>query len=480
MAFEPVALNDTERELYELAVEEMGGSQYCYLKLDDDAQFSGGATSHHALLLREERHLHESLFKRPDGISVLFATSTLAQGMNLPSEIVIIAGDSRFDPEADKLALLEAHELLNAAGRAGRAGERSQGFVLVIPSRVIPFDEDTGKIGVHWATLKNIFEQSDQCLTIDEPMTALLDSIHLGIVNHGMPAYLLSKLPISTGEDPHDASKALLSRTFAAFRANRQGRQDWVESRIAAAVAAQEVLDNGEPAQWIDLVSGSTGVSVQNLQGIQELLESGALDGDAFPTIDALLNWIGEMPERLLDLMRPENLEVLLGEPYKKLETDREKGDFALPKIRRLLPLWMAGKPLCEIERDFLGKVDVGLCKHARHFSLRVVPDLAFIAGLPARIFLTRAKAEQAEGEELSEPPLVLATLQSIIREGCDSPEALAARINLGRSYSRVAARTLYNKYIPYIPPRQPEENFELTRQRLEEASVTFLFAADD
>lgn len=61
-----------------------------------------GAASHHSLLLREERELHESLFKRKDGLHALFVTSTLAQGMNLPSEVVIICGDSRFDLDADK------------------------------------------------------------------------------------------------------------------------------------------------------------------------------------------------------------------------------------------------------------------------------------------------------------------------------------------------------------------------------------------
>jgi hypothetical protein len=53
-----------------------------------------------------------------------------------------ISGDSRFDPDADKMKKLEAHELLNAAGRAGRAGEGAQGFVLLVPSKVIDFDEN--------------------------------------------------------------------------------------------------------------------------------------------------------------------------------------------------------------------------------------------------------------------------------------------------------------------------------------------------
>jgi replicative superfamily II helicase len=67
--------------------------------------------------------LCEGFFSR-----LLVATSTLAQGMNLPSEVVIIAGDSRFNQDANRMERLEAHELLNAAGRAGRAGEVSQGI----------------------------------------------------------------------------------------------------------------------------------------------------------------------------------------------------------------------------------------------------------------------------------------------------------------------------------------------------------------
>src|SRR3546814_20736091 len=99
----------------------MGGAEHCYLQLDYDGMFRGGAASHHALLLREERDLHESLFKRADGIDVLFATSTLAQGLNLPSEVVIISGDSRFDSGIDKMPKLE---IGSASGREKRSSVR--------------------------------------------------------------------------------------------------------------------------------------------------------------------------------------------------------------------------------------------------------------------------------------------------------------------------------------------------------------------
>lgn len=113
--------------------------------------------------------------------------------MNLPSEVVIIAGDSRFDPNANRMARLEAHELLNAAGRAGRAGEVSQGFVLIVPSKVMDFESSTNQIHRHWSDLRAIFSQSDQCLVIDDPFTALLDQIHASAATASPAAqYLLS------------------------------------------------------------------------------------------------------------------------------------------------------------------------------------------------------------------------------------------------------------------------------------------------
>lgn len=64
----------------------------------------------------------ESAFRRTGGIGALAATATLAQGINLPAYVAILVGDERFDAESEGFAPLDPHELLNAAGRAGRAG----------------------------------------------------------------------------------------------------------------------------------------------------------------------------------------------------------------------------------------------------------------------------------------------------------------------------------------------------------------------
>jgi superfamily II DNA/RNA helicase len=470
-----VTLTEEEAAWHALAVEEMGAPEHCYLQLDGDGLFRGGAASHHALLLREERDLHESLFKRADGIDVLFATSTLAQGMNLPSEVVIISGDSRFDPGADKMQKLEAHELLNAAGRAGRAGEGAQGFVLLVPSKVIDFDDQKNEINGHWRELQAIFEQSDQCLVIEDPMRHVLDQIHNGVTTSGMPAYVLSKLPLTVVGDGEDAAAKLLNRTLAVFRARASGDAAWADSRVGSAIAARAAIDLPDQHKWIEQVAAATGITAAILQQLVELADAGKLDGTADQVIAVLLAWLGEKPSLLMELVRPESLEGLFGDKYKKLPTDADRAALAFPAIALLLPLWMSGVPLRNLEEAFLPpnkKKKLGRCEYARHFASRIVPDLAFIAGLPARLLAARAKT----AEEPLVISTVLATLGGLVREGCDSPEALATRLNLGRKTSRVAAGKHHASILHLAPPGTPTEEFEVTRQRMDTADTVSKF----
>jgi superfamily II DNA/RNA helicase len=460
----PVELSAEERKLRTLVEEEMGGPEYCYLQFDPDGLLRTGAASHHSLLLRQERELHEALFRRRDGIDVLFATSTLAQGMNLPSEVVIISGDRRFDPNADKMRKLEAHELLNAAGRAGRAGEGAHGFVLLVPSKVIEFDDKKNEISGHWMELQAVFEQADQCLVIDDPLEGVLDQIHNGVTKSGTPAYLLSKLPVSISADGHDPAETLLRRSLAVYRAQATGREDWANSRIAAALAARPIAALPDERRWIEQVAASTGLSVELLAQIEVLADTGLLDGPASQVLSALLDWLGREPIHLLSIVRPESLEQLLGEKYKNLQNDIQRAPRAVDAVSKMLPIWMSGAPLSDLEANFLGRTDrLGKCEHARQFVSRIVPDLSFMAGLPARLLTARAKYSGVTPQL----PTVLATLGSIVREGCDSPEALAVRLSMGRDVSRVKARRVFEEIKNRIPLGNPFEDFEETRQRV-------------
>lgn len=141
--------------------------------------------------------------------------------------------------------------------------------------------------------------------------------------------------------------------------------------------------------------------------------------------------------------------------------------------LRKLWPLWMSGVPLCELEMEFLERsTKLKQCRNARVFASRLVPDLAFLAGLPGRLLAARLRAAEDE----TPFSVVLATLSGAVREGCDSPDSLAVRIHLTRSVSRVAARKHYDAICHHIQPGNPNESFDDTLERIRNAVIIASF----
>lgn len=93
-------------------------------------------------MLPEEREIMEACYVKAP-INILVATPTLAQEINLPADVVLIAGDDRFDAKKQEVEKLQAHEIMNAVGRAGRAGSRSYGAAILIPGKIVIIDNFT-------------------------------------------------------------------------------------------------------------------------------------------------------------------------------------------------------------------------------------------------------------------------------------------------------------------------------------------------
>jgi superfamily II DNA/RNA helicase len=470
-------LTDEERVFYESAREDMGAASHLYLEIGEHYRATSSAIAHHGLLLPAERSLHESLFRRPDGINVIVATSTLAQGMNLPSEVVIIAADSRFDPETDRLQQLEAHELLNAAGRAGRAGESSYGFVLVVPSKVVYFDNTGNRIQSHWGVLQAIFSQSDQCIEIEDPLTPLLDQLHTAAGAHSTTAqYFIRRLPMSgTEEDDSDApARDLLRRSLGAFVAQQRNDQEWIETRIAAALAARRAdPEASEVLTWADRLAAAAGVSVGVVREIGDWLDGQPANENATVNDwrDAMFVWLEQRPALIPSLFRRESLEGLLGTGYKRLEDDAARGGFALHVLKSLLQEWMAGGTLADLERSFgTPEPKLGKCEAARVFVLRVVPDLAYVFGLPGQI--VRARVTDPNAPEIL--PLSLQTLDSCVREGFDRPEKFALRIIRGVRLSRAAIHREFDQLSSLLGGAPKFETFPTLIKRVGRAVRTY------
>ena len=88
-----------------------------------------GIASHHAGLLPSWKVLVERLFQK-GLIKVVFATETLAAGINMPARTTIISAISKRTDTGHRM--LSANEFLQMSGRAGRRGMDEIGYVVII------------------------------------------------------------------------------------------------------------------------------------------------------------------------------------------------------------------------------------------------------------------------------------------------------------------------------------------------------------
>ncbi len=90
-----------------------------------------GVAAHHAGLLPAWKGLVEKLFQQ-GLIKVVFATETLAAGINMPARTTIISSISKRSDEGHRT--LNANEFLQMSGRAGRRGMDEVGHVITVAS----------------------------------------------------------------------------------------------------------------------------------------------------------------------------------------------------------------------------------------------------------------------------------------------------------------------------------------------------------
>ncbi|AAS50913.2 ABR142Wp [Eremothecium gossypii ATCC 10895] len=83
--------------------------------------FQHGFGIHHAGMSRSDRNLTEKMFKE-GAINVLICTATLAWGVNLPADVVLIKGTQIYDSKKGGFIDLGISDVIQIFGRAGRPG----------------------------------------------------------------------------------------------------------------------------------------------------------------------------------------------------------------------------------------------------------------------------------------------------------------------------------------------------------------------
>ena len=124
--------NDDERAIISAMVDSLRETQPEAVKEDSVPALLAGAAAHHAGCLPGWKLLIERLYQQ-GLIKVVFATETLAAGINMPARTTLLTSLSK--RRDNGISLLRHNELMQMAGRAGRRGYDSQGHCVIVQSR---------------------------------------------------------------------------------------------------------------------------------------------------------------------------------------------------------------------------------------------------------------------------------------------------------------------------------------------------------
>jgi hypothetical protein len=427
----PIATED-EAVRWNALKNELGGLEHSVLP------GPSGAVPHNAMMLRLERDLAERLFRRPDGAQAIVATPTLAQGLNLPAHIAILAGDKRADLDDGGREALEAHEILNAAARAGRAGHLANGVVLLIPEDVLDFEAGKALSPSLVTKLKSILPEDDRCIEIEDPLQTILDRITVQPAGDLDVEYALNRLTtIIAPEGTESAAVARfdVTRSFAAFAAAEYHNIGTFEARVVRlneALAARNDPPNDAVLLELAAQSGAPLPVLENLR--RRLRAEPTLPSTIEEWVCWIIQWLSDDEHARQALLEREKRSILgsVGLP--------QEGPLTADALQRLGPgvlAWINGAPMKVIENMLGGnsaKEAGKLCPRARTLATNIAPlGLSFIAGL-----VVRAAKAAAAGEISPTSPAVTDCLATAVRRGFDCPEKIAFAELRPRILSRV------------------------------------------
>lgn len=253
-----------------------------------------GIGVHHAGMLPKYRRLVEQL-AQTGLLKVICGTDTLGVGINVPIRTVLFTGLSKYD--GNRVRKLRSREFHQIAGRAGRAGFDTVGFVVVqAPEHVIENEKALAKAGDDPKKRKKVVrkkapdgfvgwnEESFDKIIVAEPenLTSRMQVTHgmlLNVAQRPGNSYAAMKSLIESSHETRDKQRTLKRRALALTRGLLQSGvlvkldepdanggwcvmaesvgEDFALNQPLApfAVASLDLLDRDSPTYHLDIVS---------------------------------------------------------------------------------------------------------------------------------------------------------------------------------------------------------------------------------
>ena len=398
------------------------------------------AVPHNSSMLRLERDLAERMFKRNDGANVIVATPTLAQGLNLPAQFAILAGDKRADLGGGREDL-EAHEILNAAARAGRAGHLANGLVLLIPEPIITFQSGQPLNANLVGKLKTVLPEDDHCVTITDPLETVLDRLMAGHLQDPDVRYTVNRMAVlASGENVVDATHLFnLRKSFGYYRAASRAAAAEFEAKIEQLRSSIESQREPGMDQDLAVLSSQSGLSAELLIALKARVQNDlvALPNSVADWLNWTITWLkedaGARSALLVDIS--DSILAACGQPKGGV-----LGPDQLDHLLRGLLAWVNGENLRSIEFTLGGDPDhhtttKQACPRARELAGTIVPrGISFTLSLVARVASDAIGSEEPQGLDRQ----LIEFLGTIVRRGYNGPEMMLYAMDNKHLLSRV------------------------------------------
>ncbi|WP_374277673.1 DEAD/DEAH box helicase [Azonexus sp.] len=434
-----IKFNDLEQSRWDALEVELGGAQHSIL------EGASVAVPHNSAMLRLERDIAERLYKRKDGAMVIVATPTLAQGLNLPAQLAILAGDKRADVSGGREEL-EAHEILNAAARAGRAGHLANGLVLMITEPIITYrtDKKSARNIVNQAAiekLKSVLPEDDHCVLVSDPLEVVLDKLTAGEVADPSVRYVVNRLSAVQNVDDGAASLVFfdLNKSFGAYSAAKANKYEDFNFKLDVLKVAVAQQAQGQIDQSLAELVSRSGLPPAVIISMRNRLNAqiGFLPTTVESWLAWTIEWFVDDKDARLSLLADVQGKIL------GINNKKQDGELSEDDLRHLLPgllAWVRGEPLNAIETALGGEPDSDvaskkICPKARELVGNIIPRaISFAIGLVSHAVIELNPFEQQGDLEKK----LVESLSACVRKGYDSLGKLQLSGEVKTIFSRV------------------------------------------
>lgn len=416
-----------------------------------------GIAVHTSSMLQCEQAASEWMFANKK-VLLMFATGTLAQGLNLPAIAVIIAGTSMGDPrDVDAVyGVSKVNSLiLNGFGRASRPGFSNQGIAVLV-SDIPYFAEISNNLDPSAALNKyGVMGESDASISVHSPVEKFIDSI---IANEVIPdekikAELVLTTLLAEMEDKENHAGHVLSRTFAAYCKRELFTELMVETaHLRVTTMKSNFLKQTGVPEWINMAAMKAGVDLLHAWNMWAAYKhmGGVIINDC--NNYKIIDWV-DLFFNVMSLLPPKDIiSYLPGEEIKSKTVLTMMRDSIIGRqeintvpweiptnwldlweeLKSIVLLFMKGESYKKIAQVYLGKTDEeigsGRCSGSSPIPsvfkfLRVVVDQLAVA---AGCFLALMEFGEYGEDKKHFIPESLQSLPLCIRNGCDSLGTLA------------------------------------------------------